>query len=170
MEEGVAWVVGRRPSTNIWDVYTLAFSDEAGALTLLATFDHTLGMAVHRAASTHVAVAVTTEKGALDLYVYDQKGFKYAQSYQMSKPVQDLQIHPKGYVGVFSDGSVLLLDAYSNYFSDISPAGVDLTGAGLFPSSEPSLWTPSTALKIVGYRFHEQPFAEWSAFTCLHEN
>ncbi|MBU1243333.1 thrombospondin type 3 repeat-containing protein [Myxococcota bacterium] len=170
MEEGVAWVVGRRPNTNTWDVYTLVFSDEAGTLTLLATFGETLGMAVHRASSTHVAVAVTSEKGALGLYVYDQKGFTQTQSYEMNKPVQDLQIYPKGYVGLFADGSVLLLDAYSNYFSDITPAGADFTGAGLFPSSEPSLWTPSTALKIVGYRFHEQPFGEWSEFTCLQSN
>jgi len=168
--DGVAWVVGRRPSTNLWDVYQLVFSDEAGALTLLATFDHTVSMAVHRASITHVAVAVTTEKGYLDLYVYDQKGFTQTHSYEMKTPVMDLQIHPKGYVSLLSDGTVLMLDAYTNSFIDITPLGVDWTGAGLFPSSEPALWTPSTARKIVGYRFHEQPFGEWSEFTCLQEN
>jgi len=170
ISEGLAWVIGRRPNSTVWDIYQLAFTEEAGSMTRLVSFDRTLGLAVHRASSTHVAVAVTTEKGFLDLYIYDQKGFTNTQSYQVKTPVQDLQMHPKGYVSLFADGTVLRLDAYSSYYYDMTPLGVDWTGAGLFPSSDPALWTPSTAEKIVGYRFHEQPFGEWSEFLCLQSN
>ena len=170
MDEGVAWVVGRRPESNVWDVYELAFSDSSGKLTHLASFEHSMGVAVHRASPSHVAVAVTTEKGYMNLYVYDQKGFNHTRKYQVKTPVRDLQIHPKGYVGLFADGMVLMLEAYTDYFYDITPHGVDWTGSGLFPSSGPALWTPSIAETIVGYRFYEQPAGEWSKFTCLQSN
>ncbi|MBU1242480.1 thrombospondin type 3 repeat-containing protein [Myxococcota bacterium] len=165
--QGVSWVFGLNQATNSWEIYDFTYGSDTGALTLLARFENALSMDIHRITDTQVWIAVSQGKKGLELYNYDQKDFSLLRVYDISSSIRSLQSWPKGPVGLFADGSVLLLDESLAIFYDITPPTVLLEGAVMVPGSEPSIWTAGTADELIGLRYYDQPFGEWSQFSCI---
>ncbi len=155
-------------SSNSWEIHSLAYGTDTGSMMLLAQFDNALSMDIHRNTDTQVWITVSQGKKGMELYNFDQKDFSLIRVYDIAESIRSLQSWPKGPVGLFDDGSVLLFDEGLSFYEDITPPkGIKLKGAVLVPGSEPTIWTAGTADKLNGLRYYSQPLGEWSQITCI---